>query len=82
MADYNPATKAYDTINYTSIPKLAALLPYSNSTLNRILVNDEYKDMIKEYGLVEIDANDSIHKKQVFFRDEVKKVLAKKGIIL
>lgn len=47
LADYNPATKAYDTINYTSIPKLAALLPYSNSTLNRILVNDEYKDFLK-----------------------------------
>ena len=46
LADYNPVTKAYDTINYTSIPKLAALLPYSNSTLNRILVNDEYKDFL------------------------------------
>lgn len=46
LADYNPATKAYDTINYTSIPKLAALLPYSNSTLNRILANDEYKDFL------------------------------------
>ena len=33
LADYNPATKAYDTINYTSIPKLAALLPYSAATL-------------------------------------------------
>lgn len=46
LADYNPATKAYDTINYTSIPKLAALLPYSNSTLNRLLANDEYKDFL------------------------------------
>jgi len=46
LADYNPATKAYDTINYTSIPKLAALLPYSNSTLNRLLANDKYKDFI------------------------------------
>lgn len=46
LADYNPATKAYDTINYTSIPKLAALLPYSNSTINRILANDEYKDFL------------------------------------
>lgn len=46
LADYNPATKAYDTINYTSIPKLAALLPYSAATLNRLLVNDEYKQFI------------------------------------
>ena len=46
LADYNPATKAYDTINYTSIPKLAALLPYSAATLNRLLANDEYKDFL------------------------------------
>ena len=46
LADYNPATKAYDTINYTSIPKLAALLPYSAATLNRLLDNDEYKDFL------------------------------------
>ncbi len=46
LAEYNPATKAYDTITYTSIPKLAALLPYSNSTLNRLLANDKYKDFL------------------------------------
>ena len=46
LADYNPATKAYDTINYTSIPKLAALLPYSAQTLNRLLANDEYKQFV------------------------------------
>jgi hypothetical protein len=38
--------------------------------------------MIEEYGLVEIDANESIHKKQVFFREEVKKILEQKGITL
>ena len=46
LAEYNPSTKAYDTINYTSIAKLAALLPYSTATLNRILYNDEYKDFL------------------------------------
>lgn len=46
LADYNPATKAYDTINYTSIPKLAALLPYSAQTLDRLLKNDEYKKFL------------------------------------
>ena len=56
--------------------------PYESYKIFQKRVNDEYKSMIKEYGLVEIDANDSIHKKQVFFRDEVKKVLAKKGITL
>lgn len=56
--------------------------PYESYKIFQKRVNDEYKSMIEEYGLFEIDANDSIHKKQVFFRDEVKKVLAKKGIIL
>lgn len=46
LADYNTASKAYDTITYTSISKLAELLPFSYSTLNRILSNDEYKDFL------------------------------------
>ena len=37
-------------------------------------------NLIEEYGLVEIDANDSIHKKQVFFRKKIREVLAQKGI--
>lgn len=56
--------------------------PYESYKVFQKRVNDEYKKMIKEFGLVEIDANESIHKKQVFFREEVKKVLARKGIIL
>lgn len=56
--------------------------PYESYKVFQKRVNDEYKKMIKEFGLVEIDANESIHKKQVFFRGEVKKVLARKGIIL
>lgn len=56
--------------------------PYESYKIFQKRVNDEYKSMIDEYGLVEIDANDSIHKKQVFFREEVKKVLARKGIML
>jgi dTMP kinase len=56
--------------------------PYESYKVFQKRVNDEYKKMIKEFGLVEIDANESIHKKQVFFREEVKKVLAKKGIVL
>ena len=46
LANYNPASKAYDTITYTSIAKLAEMLPLSSSTLNRILSNDEYKPFI------------------------------------
>lgn len=56
--------------------------PYESYKIFQKRVNDEYKSMIDEYGLVEIDANDSIHTKQVFFREKVKEVLAQKGIIL
>ena len=56
--------------------------PYESYKIFQKRVNDEYKSMINEYGLVEIDANDSIHAKQVFFREKVKEVLAQKGIIV
>lgn len=56
--------------------------PYESYKIFQKRVNDEYKSMIDEYGLVEIDANESIHKKQVFFREKVKEVLSQKGIIL
>ncbi len=54
--------------------------PYESYKIFQKRVNDEYKKMINEYGLVEIDANDSIHNKQLFFREQVRSVLAKKGI--
>ena len=56
--------------------------PYESYKIFQKRVNDEYKKMIKEYSLVEIDANDSIHNKQLFFREKVKEVLAQKGITL
>ena len=56
--------------------------PYESYRIFQKRVNDEYQKMIDEYGLVEIDANDTIHNKQLFFREKVKEVLAKKGIIL
>ncbi len=56
--------------------------PYESYKIFQKRVNDEYKSMIGEYGLVEIDANDSIHAKQVFFREKVKEILANKGIVL
>lgn len=46
LAEYNPNTKAYDTIIYTSISKLAELLPFSTSTLNRILSDNEYNSFL------------------------------------
>ena len=54
--------------------------PYESYKIFQKRVNDEYKKMIKEYGLIEIDANDTIHNKQLFFREQVRSVLAKKGI--
>ena len=56
--------------------------PYESYRIFQKRVNDEYKNMIDEFSLVEIDANESIHKKQLFFREKVKEVLAQKGINL
>ena len=42
QAEYTPSTKAYDTISYKSIAKLAEKLSYSSSTLDRILSGDKY----------------------------------------
>lgn len=56
--------------------------PYESYMVFQNRVNDEYKKMVKEYNLIEIDAKKTIHTKQVIFREEVKKVLSKKGIIL
>ena len=54
--------------------------PYESYKIFQKRVNDEYRKMIKEYGLVEIDAKDTIHNKQLFFREQVRSVLAQKGI--
>lgn len=56
--------------------------PYESYMVFQGRVNDEYRKMVKEYNLVEIDARESIHSKQLIFREEVKKQLSKKGIIL
>ena len=42
----------------------------------------EQKEDAKEFGLVKIDATDSIHKKQVEIRVMLKKVLEEKGVII
>lgn len=39
-AEYNAETKAFDTIPYVSIKKLADQLTFSQTTLNRIISND------------------------------------------
>lgn len=54
--------------------------PYESYVIFQSRVVKEYKKMVKEYGLIEIDAEESIHKKQVKIRELLKEVLTNKGI--
>ena len=54
--------------------------PYESYLIFQSRVVKEYKKMVKEYGLVEINANESIHSKQVKIRQLLKDVLISKGI--
>lgn len=56
--------------------------PYESYMIFQGRVLKEYNEMVEEYGLVKIDANDSIHSKQVEIRKLLKNVLAEKGISL
>ena len=54
--------------------------PYKSYVIFQNMVNNEYLDMVDEFGLVKIDADSSIHAKQVLLRQHVTELLAKKGI--
>lgn len=54
--------------------------PYKSYVIFQNMVNQEYMDMVNEFGLVEIDASNTIHAKQVILRQHVTDLLAKKGI--
>ena len=54
--------------------------PYKSYVLFQNRVIEQYKDMVDEYGLVKVDANESIHKKQMYFRQVVSELLNSKGI--
>lgn len=54
--------------------------PYKSYVIFQNMVNTEYLQMVDEFGLVKIDAQQSIHSKQVKMRELVKECLAKKGI--
>ena len=56
--------------------------PYESYMIFQGRVIKEYQKMVKEFGLVKIDATDSIHKKQVEIRAMLKKVLEEKGVII
>ncbi len=54
--------------------------PYKSYVLFQNRVITEYKNMIDEFGLIKLDANDTIHSKQMYFRKLVTELLSKKGI--
>ena len=56
--------------------------PYVSYKIFQGSVLNEYDKMRDEYGLVKIDATESIHQQQIKFRKIVKEVLLKKGIEL
>ena len=53
---------------------------YKSYVLFQNRVIEQYKNMIDEYGLIKIDANETIHQKQKYFRSLVCDVLKKRGI--
>lgn len=54
--------------------------PYKSYVIFQNRVNQEYVDMVDEFGLVKITADDSIHSKQLKLRKLVTEVLTQKGI--
>ncbi len=54
--------------------------PYKSYVIFQNMVNAEYLQMVDEFGLIKIDAQQSIHAKQVKMRELVRECLAKKGI--
>lgn len=56
--------------------------PYKSYVLFQNRVIEQYRNMIDEYGLIKIDANESIHKKQQYFRKIVTDTLNKRGITI
>lgn len=56
--------------------------PYESYKIFQSRVINEYKKMVKEFGLVKLDALDSIHSKQIAIRKMLKDVLKTKGVDL
>jgi len=55
--------------------------PYKSYVIFQNRVNEEYKKMVDEYGLIRIDATDNIHQKQMLMREQVMKILKQRGFI-
>lgn len=54
--------------------------PYESYMIFQSKVIEEYKNMLDEFGIVKLDANDTIHKKQVEIRKMLKEILKNKGV--
>lgn len=54
--------------------------PYESYILFQSRVIREYKKMLDEYGIIKLDAMDSIHKKQVEIRKLLTEILKTKGV--
>ena len=56
--------------------------PYESYMIFQSRVVLEYQSMVEEYGLMKLDANDSIHSKQLQIRKMLTQVLSEKGITI
>ena len=54
--------------------------PYKSYVLFQNRIAEEYKNMVDEFGLIKIDAMQTIHEKQAFIRKEVVNILKKNKI--
>lgn len=54
--------------------------PYKSYIIFQSRIVENYKQMVDEFGLVKIDALDSIQEKQKFIRQKVVEILAQRGI--
>ncbi len=54
--------------------------PFESYLIFQTRVIEEYKKMLKEFDIVKLDANDTIHKKQVEIRKMLREILKAKGV--
>ena len=54
--------------------------PFESYIMFQSKVVKEYKKMLKEFGIISLDANDTIHKKQVEIRKLLTDILKQKGV--
>lgn len=56
--------------------------PYESYIIFQSKVINEYNNMLDEFGIVKLDANDTIHKKQVEIRKMLSQIMKEKGVEL